>query len=74
VKGRRDLKSGPLAPQAGNINHLKITTTENKRLVAVRFGRQMDAKTPSLAVWTPPWIPERALTRSHAFGYHGRVK
>ena len=44
--GRRDLNPGPLAPQAKNINHLQTASTENKRLEAARFGRQMDAKTP----------------------------
>jgi four helix bundle protein len=33
--GRRDLNSGPLAPQARDINHLQTTLTENKRLVVV---------------------------------------
>src|ERR1035437_7436720 len=30
--------------------------TENKRLGLTRFGRQMDARTPSWAVWTPPGL------------------
>ena len=38
------MNSGPLAPQARNINHLQTSLTENKRLEATRFGRQMDAK------------------------------
>ena len=51
--GCRDLNPGPLAPQATNINHLQVAVNENTILSMRRFGRQVDAKTPNRAVWTP---------------------
>jgi len=55
------LNSGPLAPQARNINDLRVVLAENQRLVVVRFGRQMDAKTPSRAVWTPSGLQSKEI-------------
>jgi hypothetical protein len=57
--GCRDLNSGPLAPQATNINHLQATLNENKRLPERRFGRQMDASAASLCLWTPRGLRSR---------------
>ena len=58
--GCRDLNSGPLAPQATNINHLQTIPTENKRFTRRRFGRHLDAKTRIRAVWTPNGLHSRA--------------
>ena len=64
--GRRDLNSGPLAPQATNINHLQTPLYENKRLEAMRFGRQMDARTRCRGVLDSGWTPEAAPRTSEA--------
>jgi hypothetical protein len=60
--GCRDSNSGPLAPQAKNINHLQTLLNENKRHSVTRFGRQMDARTPFSAVRTPHGLPINYLT------------
>ena len=39
--GRRDLNSGPLAPQFAHLNHLQAPCAENTRLTRARFGPQM---------------------------------
>src|ERR1035438_1238482 len=56
--GCRHSNSGPLAPQARNINLLQANPNENKRLAVVRFGRQMDAR------WTPDAESPRIRTPS----------
>jgi hypothetical protein len=51
--GRRDLNPGPLAPQAKNINHLRVVFAEKTRLSGDRFGLQWDSTRQFCCLWTP---------------------
>ena len=77
--GRRDLNSGPLAPQARNINHLQTVLTGNKSLDTDRFGRQnatkgcLDSK-PTPHVYSEDQVITRRPRGGHSpVGAEGRV-
>src|SRR5690242_2917060 len=57
-------RSGPLAPQARNINYLQGPFTENTRLNTIEFGRQLDAKARKCGVWTPVGLHNHGSTRA----------
>jgi len=62
--GRAALNSGPLAPQAKNINHIQAALHENKRVVVTRFGRQMDARAVCRLFRTPRGLRQTAVSHT----------